>query len=72
MLAMVAGFIASFAAPASAAGGQYGSIQGVVIDAKTKAPVVGATISAASPTGQFRAVTDSRGSFSILGVNVDT
>ena len=71
-LALVAGLISSLAAPASAAGGQYGSIQGFVIDGKTKAVIVGATVSAAAPTGQFKAVTDSRGYFNILGVNVDT
>ena len=71
-LALIAGLITSYSAPASAAGGQYGSIQGYIIDGKTKAVVVGAVVSAAAPTGQYRAVTDSRGYFNILGVNVDT
>ena len=71
-LALVAGLISSLAAPASAAGGQYGSIQGYVIDGKTKAAIAGATVSAAAPTGQFKTVTDGRGYFNILGVNVDT
>ena len=71
-LAMIAGLLASFSAPASAAGGQYGAIAGYVIDGKTKAAVSGASISAASPTGQFKASTDVRGYFNIPGVNVDT
>lgn len=57
---------------ADAAGGQTGNVSGTVIDAQTKAPVVGAAVTLAAPSGTYAAKTDGRGFFSILGVSVDT
>ncbi len=64
--------ICSSAAPAFAAGGQTGAIQGTVIDAATKAALPNVAIVAASPSGRYTAQTDARGFFSINGINVDT
>lgn len=58
--------------PASAAGGQYGILSGTVVDAKTRQPVAGARITAASPSGTFHAVTGANGQFIIDGVTVDS
>jgi hypothetical protein len=60
-------------AAAFAAGGQVGNLRGgPFIDAKTKAPIADALVVATSPTGTYRAHTDARGLFNILGMNVDT
>ncbi len=53
------------------AAGTTGSINGTVTDA-TGAPVADVTITATSPTGQFKATTNAKGFFSILGINPDT
>jgi Carboxypeptidase regulatory-like domain len=66
-----AGMVCSLVSPAFAAGGQTGIIQGTVTDASGN-PVSGAAISAASPTGSYTATTAGNGSFTIVGVNVDT
>jgi hypothetical protein len=58
--------------PAFAAGGQTGNVQGVVVDQATKAPLAGATINIASPTGSYSGKTDGRGQFQIVGLQVDT
>jgi hypothetical protein len=62
----------SSASPALAAGGQTGNLSGTLVDAQTKAPLEGASISAASPSGTYAAKSDARGFFSILGMTVDT
>jgi Carboxypeptidase regulatory-like domain len=59
-------------APAFAAGGQVGSLGGTVLDAATRAPVAGATVSAVSPSASYTATTDARGFFSFIGMTVDT
>ncbi len=66
-----AGMVCSLVSPAFAAGGQVGIIQGTVTDTNGN-PVSGAAISAASPTGSYSATTAANGSFTIVGVNVDT
>ncbi len=66
-----AGMVCSLVSPAFAAGGQVGIIQGTVTDTNGN-PVSGAAISAASPTGSYSATTGANGSFTIVGVNVDT
>ena len=68
---LFAGMVCSVVAPAFAAGGQVGIIQGTVTDTNHQA-VANASISAASPTGSYTATTTANGSFTIVGVNVDT
>ena len=57
---------------ALAAGGQTGNLQGTVIIASTLAPLEGASVTVAAPSGTFTARTNTGGFFSILGLNVDT
>ncbi len=66
------GFLVSSIAPAFAAGGQVGSLQGVVTDAGSKAPIANVTVTAASPSSRYSAKTDARGTFNIIGLTVDT
>jgi hypothetical protein len=58
--------------PAFAAGGQTGNVQGTIVDAKTGLPVGGVVVNIVSPTGSAKVTTDSKGFFSVLGLNVDT
>src|SRR5579863_1879782 len=68
---ILAGFLAvamsviSFA-PALAAGGTNGNLNGTVVDASSKAPIAGASVIARSGSGSYAATTDARGFFSIL------
>ncbi len=55
-----------------AAGGVYGTLDGIVVNADTRAPIAGAIVTAVSPSGRYTATTDSKGSFTILGMSVDT
>ena len=57
--------------PVQAAGGQTGTISGTVFDA-AGAPVSGAAVLATSPSGSYRATSDTSGRYSILGVVLDT
>src|ERR1700761_4267462 len=66
------GMVCSLVSPAFAAGGQSGNLQGTITNGATGAPIAGVTISAASPTGSYTAKTDDKGSFQIIGMNVDT
>jgi hypothetical protein len=58
--------------PALAAGGQFGNLNGTVIDATSRAPIAGAAVSAKSGSGEYSAKTDGAGHFTILGMNVDS
>jgi hypothetical protein len=58
--------------PAFAAGGLYGNLTGVVLDAASHAPIAGARIEAKSPSGSYTATTNARGAFTILQMNVDS
>jgi hypothetical protein len=65
---------ASFAALLSASpanAGSTGNLTGTVKDDKG-APVAGAQVSAASPTGVYRTTTDTKGFFSIVNMSPDT
>jgi hypothetical protein len=66
-----AGIVCSLVSPAFAAGGQTGILSGTVTDTNNQ-PIANATVSAASPTGSYKTTTNSQGTFSIVGVNVDT
>jgi hypothetical protein len=59
------------AAPAFAAGGQTGNVSGTVLGA-SGAPVAGAIVTLASPSGTYSQKTDAGGRFNFLGVVQDT
>lgn len=60
------------AAPALAAGGQYGNVGGTIVDGATGTGVAGARITLASPSGTFHATTTANGTFTLNGVTADT
>jgi hypothetical protein len=66
-----AGMVCSMVSPVFAAGGQTGILQGTVTDTNGQ-PIANASISAASPTGSYAATASPQGTFTIVGVNVDT
>lgn len=70
--AVFAGMVCSLVSPAFAAGGQTGILSGTVTDNATQQPIANATINAASPSGSYTATTAGNGSFTIVGVQVDT
>ncbi len=74
LLAFLAFFLvtSTCAPPAFAAGGVYGSLNGTVVDGVTKAPIGGAAVLAQSPSATYRATTDAKGFFIIIGMAVDT
>src|SRR5258708_39918276 len=59
------------AAPSLAAGGQRGIIRGTVVDARN-APVSDSEIVLTGPNGRYKAHTDARGRFNLIGVLVNT
>lgn len=65
-------FLLSMAHPSFAAGATNGNLNGTVTDASSKAPIVGATVTIASPSNRYTAKTDGRGFFSIIQAVVDT
>jgi Carboxypeptidase regulatory-like domain/TonB-dependent Receptor Plug Domain len=69
--ALVAAFMLSLL-PALAAGGLVGNLKGTIVDSATKTPIAGAQITAVSGSGKFRATTDAKGFFIILGMAVDS
>ena len=71
-LAIILSLALSCFAPAFAAGGQTGNLNGTVVDSTTRAPIAGATISAKSGSGSYTARTDAKGYFSILGMSIDS
>ncbi|HKU80618.1 MAG TPA: TonB-dependent receptor, partial [Candidatus Tumulicola sp.] len=69
----VAFLLAAFAASAaSAPASTTGTLRGRVVDAATNAPIVGASVSATSPSQTAATVTDASGSFSFLALAPDT
>lgn len=68
-LALVFAFVASVLVPAYA-DNTTGTITGVVSDAT--GPVRGVSVAAVSASASYRAVTDAKGFFSIIGVSPDT
>ncbi len=64
--------ILSLTGPSFAAGGQFGNLNGTVVDQQTKNPIAGASVTVASPSGTRTAKTQANGFFSILGIPVDT
>lgn len=55
-----------------AAGGVTGNLRGDVVDSQTNSPVVGARVTAISPSGSFYASTDAHGFFALLQLPTDT
>ena len=54
------------------AAGTTGTITGTITDDKSGTPVASVIVNAVSPTGSYKATTDSKGFFSIAGVTPDT
>jgi hypothetical protein len=52
--------------------GSTGEITGKITDATTKAPIAGASVTAASPTGVYKATTNAQGFFAIVSLYPDT
>ncbi|MEO9171162.1 MAG: carboxypeptidase-like regulatory domain-containing protein, partial [Candidatus Baltobacteraceae bacterium] len=74
--ALVAAFtalllLASSSGVAFAVGGQTGTLEGRVID-DAGLPIAGAAVSITSPSGAYATKTDTRGTFRIIGVLIDT
>jgi hypothetical protein len=57
---------------APAAAGTTGGITGRVVDAQTRAPVAGATVTAAAPSGSAKATTNAQGAYALLSLAPDT
>ncbi|HEY0394304.1 MAG TPA: carboxypeptidase regulatory-like domain-containing protein [Candidatus Elarobacter sp.] len=62
--------VLALAGPAAAA--QTGTISGTVVDAATKQPLAGATVTASSPSGRGSATTDASGFYNIYNLAPDT
>jgi hypothetical protein len=60
------------AMPIEARAGTTGTLRGRVVDAATRAPVAGATVTAVSPSQTAQAVSDSAGAFSFISLQPDT
>ena len=58
--------------PAYAAGGETGTLRGTVVDQQSGAPLASASVVAISPSGKFRATTDTHGFFVLLQLPTDT
>ena len=74
---LVVGLLLVFALFSSTVGtlfaaGTTGTITGTITDGKTNNAVASVIVNAVSPTGQYKATTDSRGFFSLAGVTPDT
>lgn len=68
---LLVGVLAGFSMPQAVAS-TTGTIRGRVVDAATNAPIVGATVTAVSPSQTATTTTDGSGSFSLLALNPDT
>jgi hypothetical protein len=62
--------LASLISPALA--GTTGTVTGTVVDASTKAPIAGATVTATSPSQIARVTTDAAGRFTFLSLSPET
>ena len=72
VLSWILALVGAEVTPVLAAGGQTGNLQGTVLVAQAKVPLEGAAVTVAAPSGTYTARTNTRGFFSILGLNVDT
>ena len=71
-LAIALALVCSLASLRPASGGTTGSLTGIVLDAATRAPVVGARVLAASPSQTATTLTDATGSFVFISLAPDT
>ena len=69
---LVATLLYAAACPCIASAASTGQIVGTVVDAKTKAAISGAKVTAVSPSGSVAATSDGKGNFAIAGVVLDT
>lgn len=65
-------FLVGSFAPAFAIGGTNGTLTGTVVDATTKAPLRGVTVTVASAALSEKTTTDDRGVYRFVGLPVDT
>ena len=70
-VALVAALLIALAGALPARAGTTGIVTGIITDANG-APVAGAAVTMAAPTGRYAAKTDARGFFSVTGVSPDT
>ena len=70
-LVAIALFVAMICQGTGVLAGTTGGLSGTVLDDKN-APVVGASVTAASPTGLASTTTDANGKFSFLALSPDT
>ncbi|BDE07640.1 hypothetical protein WPS_29160 [Vulcanimicrobium alpinum] len=70
MLSVLALFVAMLGGIAR--GGTTGSISGTIVDAATKKPLSGATVTATAPSGRATSTTDGAGFFNIYNLAPDT
>ncbi len=52
--------------------GTVGSLGGTVVDADSKAPIAGVSVTLASPSGRYSATTDAHGFYAIVGIRPDS
>jgi len=67
---IILGLVVALLVPAAAA--TTGTISGTILDATTKKPVVGAVVTAASPSGRGTATSDANGFYNIYNLPPDT
>lgn len=72
ILTVVLSMMLSMVMPTYAAGGLNGNLNGTIVDSTTGAPIAGARVNLVSPSGNYKATTDAKGQFSILGAIADT
>ncbi|HEV3153686.1 MAG TPA: carboxypeptidase regulatory-like domain-containing protein [Candidatus Baltobacteraceae bacterium] len=60
------------ALPLSARAGTVGSVDGTIRDAVSRVPVADVRVTAAAPSGTYKAITDSHGFFAMTGMIPDT
>ncbi len=71
-LLVAAATVATTSLPAYAVGGTTGTINGVVLDDKTKLPISGVRVAVSSPVQNAKATSDAKGFYSLTGLPVDT
>ncbi len=72
LVSLLALALAGLLGPSAARAGTTGSLTGTVLDAKTRAPLAGVTVTATSPSQTGRARTDAGGTFAFIALAPDT
>ncbi len=68
---LLAAFVGAVSWPMIASAGNTGSISGTIKDERGN-PIAGAQVSAAAPTGTYKAIADAHGFYSIVNISPDT